>query len=386
LIKDDLHLTVEDAIPATGAYTSEEILGLAVCASPDGSDDPGDLALQLAAKERDIELTFAQQTGSWTEPSHEHPYSTVVLKSLDKSDAHPFTVARGNLKALEKLCKVSALEKERLKASFEEHLSSGFTPVAIAIHRSGDPWRLLGLVPLHAMRDIRHISRAKADFRYFHVWDWPLRVLHWLWVLCIIGLSATGICIAEGWFLNLGDLQNGFQFGSLRFVHYALGWILIVVMMLRVACFFMASNKYQSFRTLFPFSKQEWIDLYITAKDYLFAKSYDGPRYIGHNPLQQWSYTAVYGLFTFMIISGLSLYALYEPTNWFYGLFMPLNDWIGIPYIRLLHLIGMWCFLIFAMIHVYLSILSGNVDRDGTISSMVSGGRWLRKGVRFRDE
>ena len=33
---------------------------------------------------------------------------------------------------------------------------------------------------------------------------------------------------------------------------------------------------------------------------------------------------------------------------------------------RLVHLIGMWCFIIFAMIHVYLSILSGNVDRDGT--------------------
>ncbi len=43
---------------------------------------------------------------------------------------------------------------------------------------------------------------------------------------------------------------------------------------------------------------------------------------------------------------------------------MPLNDLIGIPYVRLVHLIGMWCFIIFAMIHVYLSILSGNVSRD----------------------
>ncbi|MFR4222971.1 MAG: cytochrome b/b6 domain-containing protein [Akkermansia sp.] len=80
------------------------------------------------------------------------------------------------------------------------------------------------------------------------------------------------------------------------------------------------------------------------------------------------------------------LYALYEPRHWFYRWFMPLNDLIGIPYVRLVHLIGMWCFIIFAMIHVYLSILSGNVDRDGTISSMFSGGRWLRKGVKFRDE
>ena len=136
----------------------------------------------------------------------------------------------------------------------------------------------------------------------------------------------------------------------------------------------------------FPVSRQEWKDLYATAVDYLFARSYDGPRYIGHNPLQQWTYTGVYVLFTTMVVTGLALYALYEPRHWFYRWFMPLNDLIGIPYVRLVHLIGMWCFIIFAMIHVYLSILSGNVDRDGTISSMFSGGRWLRKGVKFRDE
>lgn len=120
--------------------------------------------------------------------------------------------------------------------------------------------------------------------------------------------------------------------------------------------------------------------------DYVFARSYDGPRYIGHNPLQQWTYTAIYGLFTIMVITGLALYALYEPRQWFYQCFMPLNDLIGIPYVRLIHVLGMWSFIIFAMVHVYLSILSGNVDRDGTISSMFSGGRWLRKGVKFRDE
>ena len=76
----------------------------------------------------------------------------------------------------------------------------------------------------------------------------------------------------------------------------------------------------------------------------------------------------------------------YEEAMALYRWFMPLNDLIGIPYVRLVHLVGMWCFIIFAMIHVYLSILSGNVDRDGTISSMFSGGRWLRKGVKFRDE
>lgn len=204
LIDNDLTLAVEDAIPASPVYAPEEILALAVCASPNGSRDAGDLALLHAARERGIALPYAQRENSWEAPSRERPYSTAVLKAADKADASPFMVARGSLKALEKLCEVSSLEKERMNKAFEEHSPSGFEPVAVAVHRSGAPWRLLGVVPMHAMRDVRRLSMAKANFRYFHVWDWPLRVLHWTWVLCIIGLSATGICIAEGWFLKWG--------------------------------------------------------------------------------------------------------------------------------------------------------------------------------------
>ena len=51
LIDNDLTLAVEDAIPASPVYAPEEILALAVCASPNGSRDAGDLALLHAARE-----------------------------------------------------------------------------------------------------------------------------------------------------------------------------------------------------------------------------------------------------------------------------------------------------------------------------------------------
>ena len=162
LIDNDLTLAVEDAIPASPVYAPEEILALAVCASPNGSRDAGDLALLHAARERGIALPYAQRENSWEAPSRERPYSTAVLKAADKADASPFMVARGSLKALEKLCEVSSLEKERMNKAFEEHSPSGFEPVAVAVHRSGAPWRLLGVVPMHAMRDVRRLSMAKA--------------------------------------------------------------------------------------------------------------------------------------------------------------------------------------------------------------------------------
>lgn len=77
---------------------------------------------------------------------------------------------------------------------------------------------------------------------------------------------------------------------------------------------------------------------------------------------------------------------MYEPRHWFFRWFMFLNYWIGNANVRLLHTLGMWIILLFVPAHIYLSVLSGNVDREGTISSMISGGRWLRRGVHFRDE
>lgn len=386
LIVDDLTLVVEEPIPASPVYAPAEILAYAVSAAPQDSRDPGDKALFHAAQENEIPLNFAPQGQTWEPPTAERPFSIIELQDLSRPEARTIKVARGNLQALEELCQSNRLVRKRIQQAFKDYTPAGFTPVAIAIQRPNSPWRLLGVVPMHAMRKVKHLSKAKAEFRYFHIWDWPLRVLHWVWVVAIIILTMTGFCIAEGWFLNVGELDNGFNFGNLRFVHYAFGWMLIVLMMLRFACFFMASNRYQSFKSLFPVSKQEFQDLITTAKDYLFARSYDGPRYIGHNPLQQWSYTGVYCLFTVMILTGLALYSLYEPTHWFYQWFMPINELLGVANVRLIHLIGTWCFCIFAMIHIYLSILAGNVDRDGTIASMFSGGRWLRKGVHFRDE
>ena len=78
---------------------------------PTAAGTRGDLALLHAARERGITLPYAQQENSWEAPSRERPYSTAVLKAADKADASPFMVARGNLKALEKLCEVSSWKR-----------------------------------------------------------------------------------------------------------------------------------------------------------------------------------------------------------------------------------------------------------------------------------
>ena len=384
LIVDDLHLIVRPPSVIDGE-APEDVILLAAAASCNGSRDPGDLALAKAAKKMTGGIGYAQAEDTFMPPGTGRHYGLARVRP--EEGGAEIEVARGGMRAVMQMCRLSDSEFQDLYARFHPYRRHGYRAVAIAVRAPGEEeWRFMGVVPMIAVRQVTNIQKARADFRYFMVWDWELRLLHWCWVLCVVGLSVTGICIAKGWFIKMEDLESGFQFGYVRFVHYVLGWLLIAILTIRFFCLFFASNKYQRWPSLFPVSRQRWIDLYKTAVDYACARSYDGPRYIGHNPLQQWTYTGVYGLFSVMVLTGLALYALYEPEQWFYSWFMPINDWIGIPYVRLIHLIGMWCFILFATVHVYLSILAGNVDRDGTISSMFSGGRWLRKGVHFQDE
>jgi Ni/Fe-hydrogenase b-type cytochrome subunit len=107
--------------------------------------------------------------------------------------------------------------------------------------------------------------------------------------------------------------------------------------------------------------------------------------YFGHNPLQQLTYTLMYLVFLSQALTGLALWGLYDHRARFWALFQWMNDLLGPQQIRLTHLLVMWLILVFLPMHVYLSVRADSVERSGAISSMVSGGRWIRRGAVFED-
>ena len=360
----------------------EEVLALCAAGARNGSSDPVDLAIVHSAASRGGAIPFEQ--GSWSGASPEHRYSLAQLRRV--TDGREIRVARGELESILTLTAASAERRERCHKSLASLESEGFVGVGVAMAENGGAWRFEGIVPVRVTRARPSMKNSPADFQYVHVWDWQLRALHWLWVLLIVTLAVTGLTIGEGWLLWYGDLANGFAFGWIRLVHYTAGWLLAAVLILRAARSFFGSNKYQRWSALVPLSLRSLKDTVKTASNYLLMRSWKSPRCIGHNPLQQWTYTVIYVIMVGMVLTGFSIYAMYEPRHWFFRRFMWLNDWIGNANVRLLHVIGMWILLIFIPLHIYLSILADNVDREGSISSMISGGRWIRKGVHFVDE
>jgi Ni/Fe-hydrogenase b-type cytochrome subunit len=121
-------------------------------------------------------------------------------------------------------------------------------------------------------------------------------------------------------------------------------------------------------------------------KFYLMIQPEKAPQYLGHNPLQQLSYTAIYGAAVLMVITGFAMYGQSNPGGLFYNAF----NWVGIvmggiPVVRFVHHVLTWAFLIFIPIHVYLAIRADHLERTGTISSIISGGRFVPADAQFVD-
>jgi Ni/Fe-hydrogenase b-type cytochrome subunit len=230
------------------------------------------------------------------------------------------------------------------------------------------------------------VPPPSGEYRWVYLWEWPIRVMHWIAAVCIVVLTVTGLYIGKPYFITSGEASAHFLMGWMRFFHFAAAGLLVMTAIVRGYWLFMG-NKYERLRALFPVRPRDWVNLFRMVKFYLMIRPERAPHYLGHNPLQQLSYTAVYLLAAVMVITGFAMYGQSDPNGFFYAAF----NWIGtlvggMPVVRFIHHALTWAFLIFIPIHVYLAIRADQLERTGVISSIVSGGRFVPADKKFVDE
>jgi len=223
----------------------------------------------------------------------------------------------------------------------------------------------------------RRVPPPTGDYHWVYLWGWPIRAMHWAAVVSIVALVVTGLYIGQPYFIMSGDTADHFMMGWMRFIHFSAAAVLVATAIVRLYWMF-AGNQFERWRALFPLRPRDWVHMWQQVKYYLMIRPEKAPRYLGHNPLQQLSYTAIYLLAFFMVVTGFALYGQSNPGGVFYRYF----NWVGILFggmtvVRFLHHIGTWLFLTFIPIHLYLAIRADTLERTGVISSIVSGGRFV---------
>ena len=222
-------------------------------------------------------------------------------------------------------------------------------------------------------------SRPTEYFREKYVWQWPIRLYHWINVLCVSVLFYTGLYIASPKLIDVGEPYDHFFMGDVRKIHFGFALVFFVNFIWRMYWFWMGNNYA---RSGFPFFWRGswWADLRRQAADYLTLKK--GHQHLGHNALAGLAYTTmVVGLSWAQALTGLALYSESNPWGFWsrtVGWMIPLLG--GSLQVRMWHHLFAWGFLVFGILHIYIVFYDGQIWRNGLMASMVSGTKFYREG------
>ncbi len=236
-----------------------------------------------------------------------------------------------------------------------------------------------------ASRILQHpIGEPAGNYQWVLLWQLPIRAMHWIAAISVITLAFTGFYLGRPFFLPQGMATGAYSFQWARLIHFLAAAAVAITALVRIY-WLAAGNRYERFPALFPIRPRDWANLWRQVKYYGFM-DHDEPHYVGHNPLQQLFYTSVYMAALVMVLTGFAMYGTAEPQGIIYRSFQWVTDLFGgLPRVRLVHHVLTWYFLVFVVSHVYFAIRSDVVDLGGGMSSIFSGGKFVRRDVDYVD-
>lgn len=216
------------------------------------------------------------------------------------------------------------------------------------------------------------VETIKQESVKVYVWELPVRIFHWLNAGAILLLMITGIYIGKP-FISASipeDAYFSYLMGWMRYIHFFAAFLFTCNLLFRLYWVF-KGNKYAASN---PLRLIFWTELLQTMKFYAFMKN-KKPHYIGHNPLAQLSYWIFIGLGSIIIMfTGFYLYFEPQPESFLALLFAWVPFVFGDSFmVRSWHHLVAWGFILFTVIHVYMAFRDDYLQRNGSVSSMVTG-------------
>jgi Ni/Fe-hydrogenase 1 B-type cytochrome subunit len=207
-----------------------------------------------------------------------------------------------------------------------------------------------------------------------YVWEWPVRLTHWFNVIAILVLLVTGIYIGNP-NLTVSD-SSLFVMGWMRVVHFSFAYLFTISVIVRLLWMFFG-NRHASWRAFIPWAgKEGWAHIIGTFSYYTFVRR-KPPYVVGHNALAAMAYSLVFLLFVVQIVSGFALYSQYDPNGTWAGLMAPVLGTFSNQGLRLTHHMITWLLIGFAIHHVYSAWLMDVKEKNGTLSSIFGGYKFI---------
>lgn len=226
-------------------------------------------------------------------------------------------------------------------------------------------------------------SREHVVLERVHVWEWPVRLAHWLIAFSILVLAVTGIYIGNPFLPVTGEATRSFVMGTMKSIHFWAAMVFAVSVVCRVIWMF-AGNYYARWHQFLPVSGERIRGIFRTAAFYSFLRR-ESPAFVGHNPLAGLIYSVVFLLFAVMIATGLALASANAHVGSPLQVFSFLVPWVGgLQMARFLHHVVMWLIIGFVAHHVWSAFLIASVERAGLFESIFTGDKVFPPAVAER--
>lgn len=204
-----------------------------------------------------------------------------------------------------------------------------------------------------------------------YVWQVPVRLTHWVTFGTLIVLAVTGSYIADPFLITPG--QDTMRL--VRFVHIVAAYGFVASGIVRTYWLF-AGNQFSRWTAFVPTNRRHLREVARQTQWYLFLRR-DLPGILGHNALASGTYLVVFFLFLLQTATGFALVGIHGTQPW-----ATLLGWLpsvlfGEQGVRLIHHLLMWAIIAFAIHHVYSALLIDHIERNGLLSSIFSGSKFV---------
>ena len=214
-----------------------------------------------------------------------------------------------------------------------------------------------------------------------YVYEAPVRLWHWVTMICFIVLAGSGYLIGSPLPAVGGEAVNSFLFGYIRMIHMISGFILAVMFVVRIYWAIIGNHHARAIFLPPLWSVAWWKGLFGDIADYLFVPR-EKELWTGHNPLAQVAMFFMFVLGTlFIIVTGFALYAQQWPAGTSYmKLFGWVFLWLGDPQnVRTWHHLAMWYVVLFSVAHMYMVFRQDIMGGTTIVSTMINGIRMFKR-------
>jgi Ni/Fe-hydrogenase 1 B-type cytochrome subunit len=222
-----------------------------------------------------------------------------------------------------------------------------------------------------------------VEFRRVYVWEFPVRLYHWVNALAVMTLIVTGFLIGRPFLPQPGsEASFSYLFGWIRFAHFVAAFVFFFNFLGRIYWGF-AGNRHARWDQFLPLTpalfRKQWREVRNVLKVDVFQAKAEPIESIGHNALAGWTYFVSFLAFLFQSVTGFGMYAAMSRA-WLPGLFAWIVPFMGGDFaVRQWHHVMMWFFIVFTLVHVYLVFYHDYVEGRGVISSMAGGWKFVER-------